>query len=219
MHSTGYVLGFATAICVACSLAIAGTALTLKPLQDRNAAIDKKKNVLGAAGLLKEGEVLTGDQVLERYAEQVKEVVIDTKSGQIAVDQPAGEFAASVLVVDIRNFAKSAVTYRPTERYRSAFLVGSGAQQVTILPIAGKGLWSTVYGFLALKADNRTVAGVSFYKHGETPGLGGECEKPAFTGQFTGKVIAGADNKASFGVAKGKTGSAARPLPATASAS
>jgi Na+-transporting NADH:ubiquinone oxidoreductase subunit C len=61
-----------------------------------------------------------------------------------------------------------------------------------------------VYGFLALKADRRTVAGVSFYKHGETPGLGGECEKPAFTGQFTGKVIAGADNQPAFGVAKGK---------------
>ena len=49
-----------------------------------------------------------------------------------------------------------------------------------ILPIEGYGLWSTLYGYLALESDTRTIAGITFYEHGETPGLGGEvgCDLP-----------------------------------------
>lgn len=56
-------------------------------------------------------------------------------------------------------------------------------------PISGKGLWSMLYGYLALEADLETVAGISFYKHGETPGLGAEIEKPWFQTQFVGKKL------------------------------
>lgn len=56
-------------------------------------------------------------------------------------------------------------------------------------PISGKGLWSTIKGFLALEADGETIAGISFYEHGETPGLGGEIEKPWFQDQFAGKQV------------------------------
>ena len=55
------------------------------------------------------------------------------------------------------------------------YLVGKGADQVTIIPIAGKELWSTVYGFLALEG----------LQHGQRdhllqarpPGLGGSVRK------------------------------------------
>jgi Na+-transporting NADH:ubiquinone oxidoreductase subunit C len=57
-----------------------------------------------------------------------------------------------------------------------------------ILPIAGKGLWSTMYGFIALDADLKTVRGLTFYEHGETPGLGGEVDNPSWKAQWNGKV-------------------------------
>lgn len=56
-------------------------------------------------------------------------------------------------------------------------------------PISGKGLWSTLYGYLSLNADLETIAGISFYKHGETPGLGAEIEKDWFLAQFAGKRL------------------------------
>jgi Na+-transporting NADH:ubiquinone oxidoreductase subunit C len=56
-------------------------------------------------------------------------------------------------------------------------------------PISGKGLWSMMYGYLSLEADLETIAGISFYKHGETPGLGAEIEKVWFQSQFTGKKL------------------------------
>lgn len=56
-------------------------------------------------------------------------------------------------------------------------------------PVSGKGLWSVLYGYLALDGDLETIAGISFYKHGETPGLGAEIEKPWFQNQFKGKKL------------------------------
>ncbi len=71
-------------------------------------------------------------------------------------------------------------------------------------PVSGKGLWSTIYGYLSLDADLRTVAGISFYKHGETPGLGAEIEKDWFLDQFKGKELYGEDGSPlPFAVVKG----------------
>jgi len=69
-------------------------------------------------------------------------------------------------------------------------------------PISGKGLWSTLYGYLSLNADLETIAGISFYKHGETPGLGAEIEKDWFLSQFTGKRLYADGASTEFVVAK-----------------
>ncbi|OIO10543.1 MAG: NADH:ubiquinone reductase (Na(+)-transporting) subunit C [Elusimicrobia bacterium CG1_02_63_36] len=81
----------------------------------------------------------------------------------------------------------------------------SGAPAAYAFPISGKGLWSTLYGYLALEPDGDTVKGITFYKHGETPGLGAEIEKPWFQQNFVGKKILGSDGSlASVAVVKGK---------------
>ena len=69
-------------------------------------------------------------------------------------------------------------------------------------PISGKGLWSTLYGYLALNADLETIAGISFYKHGETPGLGAEIEKNWFLVQFKGKRLYKDGKPLDFTIAK-----------------
>ena len=66
---------------------------------------------------------------------------------------------------------------------------GSDEPSKYAFPISGKGLWSVLYGYLALNSDLETVAGISFYKHGETPGLGAEIEKSWFQSQFAGKTV------------------------------
>lgn len=69
-------------------------------------------------------------------------------------------------------------------------------------PISGKGLWSMLYGYLSLESDLETIAGISFYKHGETPGLGAEIEKPWFLSQFAGKKLYKDGASADFSVVK-----------------
>ena len=66
---------------------------------------------------------------------------------------------------------------------------GADAPSKYAFPIEGKGLWSMLYGYVSLESDLETIAGLSFYKHGETPGLGAEIEKPWFTSQFAGKKL------------------------------
>ena len=56
-------------------------------------------------------------------------------------------------------------------------------------PISGKGLWGNLYGYVAVEADLETIAGITFYKHEETAGLGAEIEKAYFQDQFVGKKL------------------------------
>lgn len=71
-------------------------------------------------------------------------------------------------------------------------------------PVSGKGLWSTIKGYLALKADMETIHGITFYEHEETPGLGAEVEKAWFQEQFEGKKIRDGGDLAKLEVLKGK---------------
>ena len=73
----------------------------------------------------------------------------------------------------------------------AAYLVRApgGEIEKVILPVEGRGLWSTLYGFLALRGDARTVVGIRFYQHGETPGLGGEIDNPRWQASWVGKRI------------------------------
>jgi len=54
---------------------------------------------------------------------------------------------------------------------------------------SGPGLWGPVEGLLCLRSDLKTVFRISFYKHEETPGLGGEISSEAFGKQFVGRSI------------------------------
>jgi Na+-transporting NADH:ubiquinone oxidoreductase subunit C len=68
-----------------------------------------------------------------------------------------------------------------------------------VIPISGKGLWSTLYGYFAIEPDCETAKGITFYKHGETPGLGGEVEKKWFQDNFKGKKFID-DNNSLVGI-------------------
>lgn len=72
-----------------------------------------------------------------------------------------------------------------------------------ILPIKGYGLWSTLYGFIALEGDLNTVAGIGFYEHAETPGLGGEVDNPLWKAKWEGKKVFDDEGKTALKVIKG----------------
>ncbi|WP_294344773.1 FMN-binding protein [Prosthecochloris sp.] len=73
-----------------------------------------------------------------------------------------------------------------------------------VFPVSGKGVWSTINGFIALEPDKNTIKGISFYDHGETPGLGGEIEKDFFSRRFVGKKIFKDGELVSVTIAKSK---------------
>ncbi|MDZ7825604.1 MAG: NADH:ubiquinone reductase (Na(+)-transporting) subunit C [Gammaproteobacteria bacterium] len=87
--------------------------------------------------------------------------------------------------------AEDIATIKRLERYGLVYLKKNPAGEIetAVIPIRGYGLWGTLYGFLALEDDFETVAGIGFYEHKETPGLGGEIENPSWKAIWEGKEL------------------------------
>lgn len=194
MRSTTYTLGFAAAVCVACSLIVSSAATLLRERQQKNIEIDIQKNILRSVGFLSEpGDKVTPDEVQALYSERIKSVVIDT-SGQVVAGKTPKDIDKAYL--DPKAEASEFPLY---------IRMDEGVPTAYAFPVTGKGLWSTLYGYMALEPDAVTVRGLTFYQHGETPGLGAEIEKSWFLDNFKGKKVL--DSKGvlvSITVVKGK---------------
>lgn len=178
----------ALVLCLVCSVVVSSAAVLLRPLQLENAALDRKRNIVEVAGLLGAG----GN--VESAFQRVDARVVDLGTGEFRQDiDPA--------VYDQRKAAKDpkqSVALPPDAdiagigrraRHATVYFIREGdAIQQVILPVHGYGLWSTLYGFLALEGDFRTVSGLRFYEHAETPGLGGEVDNPSWRAKWDGKV-------------------------------
>ena len=183
----------ATLLCIVCSVLVAMTATGLKPNIEKNALLDKQLNVLRAAGLAAGGEKISAERASELFG-QIEQVVVDLASGAAAADadpakvdlaaqlkDPSGSvaLAASDDTAGVKRLPNQMVVYLVRD--------ADGALSKVVLPIYGQGLWSVMYGFLTLEGDLKTVADLSFYDHGETPGLGGEISNPSKMGKWSGK--------------------------------
>ncbi|MEZ4747517.1 MAG: Na(+)-translocating NADH-quinone reductase subunit C [Calditrichia bacterium] len=188
------ILIVALGVCLICSILVSGAAVSLSGIQAENRKLDKLKNILEA------GQLLKSDEPVEKvYREKIEAVLVDLSTGQtIPEAQQTG--LLNIETFDIPKVAGDAqlgyaipanediaqIKRRP--KNMPVYLVKNGdAVEKIILPIYGKGLWSTMYGFLALDSDLKTVRGITFYQHGETPGLGGEVDNPRWKSQWNGK--------------------------------
>ncbi|MCG5051988.1 MAG: Na(+)-translocating NADH-quinone reductase subunit C [Myxococcales bacterium] len=212
-HSTAYTIGFAAAVCGVCSLFVAGSAVALKPRQLDNKAIDRQLKVLAVAGLMEGGEDLSKEQVRERYDQYIQPVVVDLKTGAPASDVDAKSFDQQEAMANPASSAKAPENPAKVQRIPNKGvlfkIVKDGKLDGVIFPVQGKGLWSTMYGYLALEADGNTVKGITFYEHGETPGLGGEIENPLWQSLWPGRQIYDREGVPKLQVVKGQAGSVA----------
>ncbi|HZM13220.1 MAG TPA: NADH:ubiquinone reductase (Na(+)-transporting) subunit C, partial [Bacteroidales bacterium] len=67
--------------------------------------------------------------------------------------------------------------------------VADNGDTLQIFPLEGKGLWGPIWGYVSLKDDMATIAGVTFDHKGETPGLGAEINTTPFESQFINKSL------------------------------
>lgn len=180
-NSTAYTVVFAAVVCLVCGVAVASAAVVLREQQEINKVIDKKSKVLSASGLLPEGKV-TAEEVSRLYDENVTPKVYDLKTGQLAAGVDAATFDQKQAMKDVETSVSAPPNPAQVMRIPHQALVyeiGKGGKTDSlVLPVEGKGLWSTLYGFLALSVDTSTIQGLIFYQHGETPGLGGEVDNP-----------------------------------------
>jgi Na+-transporting NADH:ubiquinone oxidoreductase subunit C len=210
-HSTGYIIGFATAVCFVCALVVAGSAVGLKDRQDRNIRLDRQKKVLVVAGLMRDGEKISAEEATSRFEANIQARIVDLEAGEYAADIDPATFDQSRATKDPEqsNVAPdNKARVRRLPKNASIFqVVQEGEVQTIILPIEGKGLWGTLYGYLALAPDTTSVKGITFYKHQETPGLGGEVDNPRWKALWPGRKAFNAEWNPALTVKKGRAGS------------
>lgn len=189
--SIGKTFTVAILLCLVCSVVVSGAAVMLKPKQQENKLLDKQKNILSAAGLL------DANQDVASQFSKVEKRVVNIETGQYV------DSSFDVEKFDQRKAKKDPkqsiqldssidiASLKRRSKYAEVYLVNNdeGHLDTIILPVSGYGLWSTLYGFIALKSDLNTVAGLAFYDHAETPGLGGEVDNPKWKAQWLDKKI------------------------------
>lgn len=193
-------------LCLVCSGVVSFTANNLRAQQEENVKLDVKKNLLLSAGLIASKDVPKPE--IEKAYKNVEAKVVDLETGKYIDDAP-NDFDARAAAKDAsRNVEIPADKDIAKNRYRAkwanVYLIKENGQPTSlVLPVSGYGLWSTMYGFLTLDTDTRTVKGLGFYEHAETPGLGGEIENENWKAQWPGKTVLDAQYKPEFTVEKG----------------
>jgi len=196
-------INVALALCLVCAVLVSMATVALRPLQSHNKALDMKKNILDVAGLLQDGT-----DIDQAFKERIEAKLVDIKTGEYVdgnVDEYDQRKAAKdpaqneVIPVD-----KDIASIRTKAKLAKVFLVKNGDKlQSIILPINGYGLWSTMYGFLALEADGQTVQSINLYDQGETPGLGGEVVNPNWRALWKGKKVYAENGEVALTLVKG----------------
>ncbi len=215
MRSTKYIIGFAAVVCLVCSVVVSGSAVSLKERQTINKQLDQKKKVLGVVSLYEAGEEITPDEINKRFADNIEARLVDLKTGKY-VDVTAEELANFDQRKARQDPARSATADKNDAQVARVpnqalvYLLKKGdAVEKLVLPVEGKGLWSTLYGYVALESDTTTIAGLTFYEHGETPGLGGEVDNPNWQALWPGRKAFDSAWAPKIGVKKGAAGSVA----------
>lgn len=206
-ESTVRTLVVALLVCLVCSVFVAGAAVALRPTQLENRQLDKQRSILAIAGL---GEAaMSGAEVKALYQERIVAKLVNLETGEYSDEFDPNTFDPLVAAKDpeLSNALPSEqdiASIKRRERYSVVYIVETDGQLETmVIPVRGYGLWSTLYGFLAVQDDFNTVAGLGFYQHGETPGLGGEVDNPKWRSLWEGKELYNEDGSLAIQVVKG----------------
>jgi len=173
---------------------------SLNPLFVANKAAAKRKAILNC--IPKDMDLETDEKINENY--KSIEMIAVSPSGKVynnteedlakINDMAAGgaKEYSNMEQLDLANEEKKPEKDRvyPVYKYK-------GETTYYVVAIRGNGLWDKIWGYIALKEDLNTIAGVYFDHKAETPGLGAEIkESEDFKSQFIGKEVFKKENVA-----------------------
>ena len=183
----------ALVLCLVCAVFVSSAAVILRPAQAVNEKANMQMNILQAAGLY------DPQQSIQKQFQIVTTRLVNLETGEFVEGMDAERYNQRKASKDpsmnrVLSGEADIASIKRQAKIAKIYLIENGDQiEKIILPIHGYGLWSTLYGFMALEGDGNTVAGLGFYEHAETPGLGGEVDNPNWKGQWTGKQVYNGD--------------------------
>ncbi len=188
MHSNRYTLIFTSLLTIILASFLSIAAGNLDQLQKLNVELDSKKNILSSLGYKEPSDKKwSTSDILALFQDNIESFVLDKQGNKTDKD---------IKSIDSEKDYENMPIYISKNNHE----INGYA-----IPISGKGLWSTLYGYFAIEPDGMTAKGITFYAHKETPGLGGEVDKPWFQNNFVGKrFIDDEGNLVGIKVMKGK---------------
>lgn len=184
----------AVTLCLVCSVIVSTAAVVLKPMQKENQLLDRKQNVLRAAGVLPAGaNVDAQGRTVDELFSEFDARVVNLETGEYVEGVDPATIDPIKLAKDpAQSFdlddADDTVKIGRRENVSVVYIrkTADGAVDKLVLPVRGPGLWGTMFGFLAIEGDLKTIAGLGFYAQKETPGLGGEVDNPVWKAKWPG---------------------------------
>lgn len=171
-NSSTFTFTFAAVMVIVVATLLASAAIGLKPMQEKNAELEKKQNILSSVNIIVER-----DAAEKAYDEFIVERLVVNNKGEVIEGDP--------FTIDLKQESKK----DEEDRAYPLFVAKIEGNKYYIIPMRGKGLWGPIWGYVAIENDFNTIYGVSFDHKGETPGLGAEIASPFFQKQFKGKKI------------------------------
>lgn len=178
-QSNTYTIIYAVILVAVVGVALSVVYQALRPQQIENITNDTKRQILAAAQITP----TNGETVAEVYQKHITNSYIVNSKGE-KIDGNQNPFDVKVEA----EYKKPA-----DERLLPVFECQTDNGIKYIVPVYGAGLWGPIWGYIAMDNNGDTIYGAYFAHQGETPGLGAEIEKPAFSSQFEGKDIFAAD--------------------------
>ncbi len=203
-EGTARTLLVAVLVSLVCSVFVASAAVMLKPRQEANKILNMRRNILEVVDLLEPGRDI--DELFEKIETRVVELETGAYNEEIDPQQFDALKAARDPELGMRIPREQDLAgIGRRARLATVYLVQEdGVVTAIILRVHGYGLWSTMYGFIALEPDGNTVAGLKFYEHAETPGLGDQIDKAVWRDLWPGKKVLDEAGELRLEVIKGR---------------
>jgi Na+-transporting NADH:ubiquinone oxidoreductase subunit C len=191
-----------------CSSFVSAAVVLLRPIQLNNQLLDRSRNIMQLTGLVSDARELEDDEILELYKTLDSRIVnigeagfdqaidANTYDKRRAVNDP--ELGVSIPAgLDRANLGRRS-------RFAPVYFVWTEDElDRMILPVRGAGMWSMLYGYIALESDLNTIAGMTFYEQNETPGLGDQITHGHWLEQWQGRRIYDEQGNPRFRVSEG----------------
>ena len=177
--SNAYAIIYASIVVVIVAFLLAGVSSILRPMQDDNIRLDKKKQILASLNLRNLPDAAT------TYANVVKQEAVIDATGAVTATEGGFEVTNDEV----------------KEGKLPLYICDIDGDTKYVIPMTGNGLWGGIWGYVAVNNDGNTIYGVYFSHASETPGLGAEIAGDKFQTRFPGKSII-KDGAVALGVTK-----------------
>lgn len=185
--SNKYIFVFSIVMVAIVATVLSLVATLLKPAQDKNYELEKKKSILESMGVFAET-----NKIEQLYNTHITGGVVVDVDGNAIPGKEAFD-------IDMDEEVKKAKDDMSLPLFKAKT---DNGKELYIVPVSGTGLWGPIWGYLSFESDLNTIYGVMFDHDSETPGLGAEISTSVFESNFAGKTIFEGDEFVSIGVVK-----------------